>query len=125
MAFLTNEEQKPMTHRELVKKAAGWLKNERCGVVIAELVTYAGEIPDALGFHNGHSVLIECKTSRADFLADREKLFRQIPEKGMGDHRYFMAPKGVLTVEDLPPGWPDRGCPLCLGKVFLPSPQEV
>jgi hypothetical protein len=48
-----------------------------------------------------HSYLIECKVSRSDFFADRAKPFRCEPALGMGLYRYFMAPSGVLTVDDL------------------------
>src|SRR2546426_9205199 len=34
-----------------------------------------------------HSVLIECKISRSDFLADRDKPFRQKSELGLGCER--------------------------------------
>jgi hypothetical protein len=78
----------------------------RCPVVIAELRTQCTEIPDVLGFHGlGSTVLIECKVSRADFLADKDKWFRAREEKGVGDHRYYAAPAGMLSPEELPDGW--------------------
>ncbi len=66
---------------------------------------YTGECPDVIGWRDGHSVLLEIKTSRADFLADRKKVFRKSPELGMGDARLFLAPRGVIGVADLPEGW--------------------
>lgn len=96
-----------MTHKQLVKKAKAWLtKSHR--VVLTELATSTSETPDAIGFKGtseAGSTLIECKTSRADFHADKHKHFRREPERGMGDRRYFMAPKGVLSPDDLPEGW--------------------
>lgn len=65
-------------HRKLVESAYKWvLKNCSCGVAFKELVTNAcnGECPDVIGFGAwGHSVLIECKTSRQDFKADAKKM---------------------------------------------------
>jgi hypothetical protein len=84
-----------------------WLRNtERCHVVIAELATLNSETPDVLGFYrSGMSVLIEVKVSRGDFAADKDKHFRAIPKAGVGDRRYFAAPKGMLRETDLPPFW--------------------
>jgi hypothetical protein len=99
-----------MTHAELVQAAVAQLKRWRCLPIISEMHcanTY-GEIPDAIGWLSRASILIECKTSRADFLRDREKLFRQEPAFGMGDIRfYFTNPGVVLYSHDLPEGW---GC---------------
>jgi hypothetical protein len=97
------------THKQAVRRMALWLRNSsewRCPVVMAELATQNNETPDVLGFYgNGGSVLIECKVSRADFLADRAKSFRHYEETGMGDLRMFAAPPGIITVADLPEGW--------------------
>jgi len=43
--------------------------------------------------------------SRADFLADREKPFRQKLQLGMGCERFYLTPAGLLHPEDLPRGW--------------------
>ena len=96
-----------MTHKQLVDSAAKWLRNsKRCPVVIRELVTYAGEIPDVIGFFvGGHSILIECKASKADFLHDREKIYRYCREQGMGDERYFVAPQNLLSPDEIPDAW--------------------
>ena len=50
-------------------------------------------------------MLVECKASRADFLADREKPFRQKQENGVGCERYYMAAKGLIRIQELPAGW--------------------
>lgn len=96
-----------MTHAELVERAVRWLRNSQgCHAVIHELVTSAGEIADALGWKShGCSILIECKTSRADFYADRKKPSRTIPELSIGTERYYLTPPGLLHPEDLPEGW--------------------
>lgn len=94
-----------MTHKQLVKRAADWLRQKGYAIVITELRTLASETPDAYGHKDGLSTLIECKVSRADFLADKKKRFRICPEYGMGDKRYFMAPKGLISPSELPQGW--------------------
>lgn len=94
-------------HRELVKRCGAWLRNRKhCLVVMEELGTQNTETPDDIGFHGaGRSILVECKTSRADYLADKNKIFRRCEEMGMGDVRYFAAPKGLLKPDELPEGW--------------------
>lgn len=103
-----------MNHSDLCKLALSWLKrpNSRkghgCAVALSECRTgWDGEIPDAIGFRTtapqSGSVLIEVKTSRADFLADKDKPHRQ--SGGVGDWRYYMAPEGVLQLSDMPERW--------------------
>lgn len=83
----------PKTHRELCELACRFLRNNGFKVVFGDRFhawTPCGEHPDALGFRNGASCLIEVKCSRSDFLADRKKVFRAEPEKGMGDWRFYL-----------------------------------
>lgn len=97
-----------MTHDELCLMAESFLKRNGYGVVFNDrfrAFTKHGEQPDAIGFRSGVSCLIECKTSRADFLADRKKRFRRDPTIGMGDWRFMMVPKGMIRVDELPEGW--------------------
>ena len=95
-----------MTHAKLVSLAVAWLRRYRCGVVLSEQACVSGEMPDAIGWKKAcHSVLVECKISRADFLADREKPFRQKPETGVGCERYYLASRGLIRLEELQPGW--------------------
>jgi len=83
-----------------------WLRSYRCGVVLSEQACVSGEMPDALGWKQAcHSVLVECKVTRADFLADRAKPFRLKPEKGVGSERFYLTPPGLIHGEELPPGW--------------------
>jgi hypothetical protein len=95
-----------VTHAKLVSLAVSWLRRYRCGVVLSEQACISGEMPDAIGWKKAcHSVLVECKVSRADFLVDRVKPFRQKPETGVGCERYYFVPKGLIRVEELRPAW--------------------
>ena len=95
-----------ISHKELVKRAFAYLKfSLNCSVVFKERVASGSENPDAIGFHGGFSYLIECKSTRSDFLADAKKLFRKIPSQGMGGKRYYMAPVGLLQPSAIPEGW--------------------
>ena len=95
-----------MTHTHLVDRAVRWLRYYRCGVVLSEQACVSGEMPDAIGWKQAcHSVLVECKVTRADFLADRAKPFRQKPDKGIGSERFYLTPPGLMKLDELPPGW--------------------
>jgi hypothetical protein len=95
-----------MTHAQLVEKAVRWLRRYRCGVVLSEQACLSGEMPDAIGWKQAcHSVLVECKLTRGDFLADREKPFRKKPEKGVGSERFYLTPPALIKIEELPVGW--------------------
>ena len=95
-----------MTHTQLVERAVRWLRWYQCGVVLSEQACVSGEMPDAIGWKKAcHSVLVECKVTRADFLAERAKPFRQTPEKGVGSERFYLMPPGLVKVEELPVGW--------------------
>jgi hypothetical protein len=74
--------------------------------VLSEQACVSGEMPDAIGWKRAnHSVLVECKLTRADFLADRGKPFRQKPEEGVGSERFYLTPSALVRLEELPPGW--------------------
>ena len=95
-----------MTHAQLVERAVAWLRGYRCGVVLSEQACVSGEMPDAIGWKRAcHSVLVECKISRADFLADRDKPFRQKSEAGLGCERFYLTPAKLLKAPELPVGW--------------------
>jgi hypothetical protein len=101
-----HDEQQKMTHAQLVEKAVRWLRRYRCGVVLSEQACVSGEMPDAIGWKQAcHSVLVECKVTRGDFLADRAKPFRLKPEKGVGSERFYLAISGLIKIEELPAGW--------------------
>jgi len=97
-----------MSHDELCQRAARYLQSNGFGVAFHDrfrAYSGTGELPDAIGFRNGVSCLIEVKCSRSDFFADKKKHFRVNPETGMGDWRFFMCEPGIIGVDDLPPGW--------------------
>ena len=98
---------KVFTHKQLVEVAYRWvIKNASCGCAFKELVTTQSEIPDVLGFGSwGHSVLVECKVSRGDFLSDKKKKSRHLPGAGMGKFRYYCCPTGLIKKEEIPEGW--------------------
>ena len=119
----------PMTHKQLVRRIAAWMKNSKHAVVVlTELVTQrTSETPDVLGFFGAAaSTLVECKTSRADFRADAKKHFRREEERGMGDRRYFAAPKGVLDPDDMPDGWGMLSVEEhCVRELVSPEPKTA
>ncbi|MAX51433.1 MAG: hypothetical protein CMH22_05595 [Methylophaga sp.] len=103
-----------MTHSEIVKISAKWLKKHNknilvpnCPTVLSEFssATVTGEIPDIIGFCSWASVLIEVKTSRSDFLADKKKKFRKNCELGVGEFRYFCCTENLISVRELPSNW--------------------
>lgn len=112
---LSSSTQKNL-HKELCGVAVKWLKRPKsagghgCAVALSECRTgYDGEIPDAIGFRQtGYpatdgSVVVEVKVSRADFLADAKKPHRIAG--GIGSWRYYLAPQGLIRVDELPSGW--------------------
>ncbi len=96
-----------MTHSALVTMAVDWLRRKyRCGIVLSEQACISGEIPDAIGWKGkNHSVMVECKISRSDFLADRSKIWRTDPDISLGCERYYFAPKGLISCDEIPSGW--------------------
>ncbi|QNJ57411.1 adenylosuccinate synthase [Pseudomonas phage Dolphis] len=104
----------PLSHVDLCAIAVKWLKRANsaggpgCHVAVSECRSgWTGEIPDAIGFRaagfDDGSTVVECKTSRSDFLADRKKAHRSAG--GLGNWRYFMAPAGLIKPDELPEGW--------------------
>lgn len=92
-----------ITHKELIQMAEKWL-NRRCGVVLTEYKSYSDEIPDAIGFRSDHSILIECKTTLADYKADGRKPHRH-NGRSLGTLKYYLVPDKLITTKDLPIGW--------------------
>jgi hypothetical protein len=98
----------PLTHSDLVRAAVKWLSgSRRCGIVFAELSAACRHpiIPDAIGWSGEWSILVECKVSRSDFLADRSKAIHALPDSYPGQERWYLAPAGLLTLADMPDGW--------------------
>ncbi len=82
------------------------MRRSRCGIVLSEQGCSSGEMPDAIGWKGkNHSIVIECKISRADFLADSAKPWRKYPDIALGCERYYAAPSGMLQAEQMPEGW--------------------
>ena len=93
-----------ISHEKLVTLSSRWL-SKRHPIVITELVCGAGEQADAIGFTSGYSTLIECKISRPDYLTDKNKIWRRMPETALGDFRYYCCPKNLINYTELPEGW--------------------
>lgn len=96
--------KKVITHSELIELGYKWVL-KRCGFAFKEFKVAHDEIPDILGFNSNGSFLLEAKISRADFLIDKKKHFRIFSEKGLGDWRFFIVPKGIIKIEELPENW--------------------
>jgi hypothetical protein len=105
-----------MTHDDLIIIGKRWLQKQRniegrhfSGTkhIATEVTSVEKEQADVIGWHDEaqFSTLIECKISRADFFADRKKSFRIHPETGMGQFRYFLVPKDLVKIDELPEGW--------------------
>ena len=96
-----------MTHSRLVDAAVSWLRSKyRCGIVLSEQSCASGETPDAIGWKGkNHSVVVECKISRPDFLADAAKPWRLEPESALGCERFYLAPAHMISCDELPSGW--------------------
>jgi hypothetical protein len=94
-------------HAQLVSRAVEWLRRRyKCGIILSEQSCATGEVPDVIAWKGFcKSVLVECKVSRADFLADAAKPFRGKPEEGMGSQRFYMAPAGMIRADELPKHW--------------------
>jgi hypothetical protein len=115
-----------MTHAQLVEKAVRWLRSYRCGVVLSEQACASGEMPDAIGWKRAcHSVLVECKVTRGDFLADRAKPFRQKPQHGVGCERFYLASARLIQAEELPPGWGLLECRNRAVEMVQPSAKNL
>jgi hypothetical protein len=111
-----------LTHDELVDIGRRWCiqpyancaeyGHTGCSVVVTEISanTWMMEKPNVLGYSNKDTILIECKVSRSDFLRDKKKVFRLENELGvsgmaLGTQRWYLAPSGVISKEDLPEDW--------------------
>jgi hypothetical protein len=94
-------------HAQLIARAVEWLRRHyKCGIILSEQYCATGEVPDVIAWKGFcKSVLVECKVSRADFLADAGKPFRHKPEEGMGCQRFYMAPAGMIRADELPKHW--------------------
>jgi hypothetical protein len=102
-------------HDDLIQIASEYLTSVmECDLVLTEPALrfgHCGAIEDVIGISQMANaiVIVECKTSRADFKRDLTKLHR-IPDTpefrmALGHYRYFLCPQGVIDRSDLPDGW--------------------
>lgn len=107
---------KKYTHAELCQKAVNWLKRGHtaggygCPNAFSEIPagSNGGEIPDAIGIKTAEgieTIVVEVKVSVSDFKADGKKPHRKNPVMGMGNYRYFLCPKGLIDISELPDKW--------------------
>jgi hypothetical protein len=96
-----------LTHDQLCKIACTFLRERDCVLIANQPTGYAnGENPDAIGFHTSREChVVEVKTSRADFLSDKNKYFRANPEFGMGVMRWYMCEPELIKQDELPDDW--------------------
>jgi hypothetical protein len=110
MSAVTHEELRKAAFACLRRDGSNWKNRAKenvgfgCSLVVSEVVSAAFEIPDAIGWRYGHSVLIECKCSRSDFFVDQKKAHR-LCGTGAGERRYFLTPPGMVKVGEVPEGW--------------------
>ena len=94
---------KEPTHADLIDVAARWLEGtRRCCIVLTEQ-GFGSEVCDAIGWGKT-CIVVECKVSRADFLADQRKPHRR-DRCGLGRERWYLTPPGLLRAGELPAGW--------------------
>lgn len=89
------------------KNAEHWHTPNKFAVV--ELICQGAENPDIWATNGMYTTLVEVKTSRSDFLADKRKYVRskdaEEQDMQLGNFRYYLCPAGVISVEDLPENW--------------------
>lgn len=92
------------THAKLIERGAVWLRRGlRCSLVFAEMVTYASENPDLIGWksYGRGTVLVEVKISRGDFLRDHKKRAHRLA-RTMGSQRYYLTPEHLVMPNEVP-----------------------
>lgn len=102
-------------HYQLCCECAKWLRNRKnCErwktpwkYIAVELNVYGTENADVWATNGECSIVIEVKTSRADFLKDGKKWHRAETMKDYqsGNFRYYLAPAGMILTDELPEGW--------------------
>ena len=143
-----------LSHLQLCERAAQWLRsNRRCDPVLSHVASTV-EVPDAIGWTAAGSLVVECKTSRADFLNDRKKYTRlrhpvsgwryrgkthhrtrllaqgyiEEPTESMGSRRYFMSEPGIISAEDIAARHPDHGLVHVVGRqvrTIVLAPERI
>lgn len=102
--------EKNITHSELCIIAANWLKTKfNCRIVLIEPHAYTtyNEIPDVIGWVGGKCIVVECKTSIADFNKDQKKIFRsaELSDLCIGNWRFYFTNGDFLKNHNIPKGW--------------------
>ena len=100
-------------HYKLCCEGAKWMCKQEFRaykIVAVELCTGGAEHPDVWGTTGYKSMLIEVKTSHSDFLRDMKKPFRmdsnvRYRKYRLGNNRYYLVPKGLVSIDELPPQW--------------------
>ena len=95
------------THSELVEIGYNFvLKQLKFPIAAKELKCIGSrEQPDVIAFRSNCSLMIECKTSKADFRADFKKPERLGLLSSIGNYRLYLAPKGLLEPTLIPERW--------------------
>ena len=96
-----------MSHDEIALFAADRMRKKGYLMTWANMrSTHVGEQPDVMAMkHLNDVVIIEVKVSRADYLADKKKPWRNGQVKGMGTERIYLTPPGLLKADEIPYGW--------------------
>ena len=99
------KEKMRYTHEQLEYAGSRWLARVgywwTCKRIAIEPGTPCQERPDIIGFTYGGSHVIECKTSREDFLRDFKKPWRAAGDKPMGACRWWLCEEGRITFDDI------------------------
>ncbi len=131
------------THQKLCDRAVRWLSGtKKCNPVFSGIAS-TSEVPDAIGWTPWSSIVVECKTSKADFYADKKKYikfrspdgqftrrmsndywkqksldegWKEEPDSAMGQRRYFMSEPDVITAQMIQENRPDHGLLHVKGK---------
>ena len=82
-----------MNHKQLVVEAKKWLINSKsCNPVFCEKGSAGcSELPDAIGWTCDNCIVVECKASRSDLLANNKKSL------ALGDKKYFLMTKELYS----------------------------
>lgn len=129
---------KNLTHEQCAYIAATWLSNRtamcdyRCKVILVEMVGYQSflidaELPDVLGvWSNSLTINIECKVSRSDFLADKNKKHNH----PIGNYKFYACPYGMIKEEEVPDGYGllyvnGRGGKLIKEPTYIDNAEDI
>lgn len=121
-----------LSHSDLCAVAARWAMSWRRPKLVAVEPAFYGERPDIFtADETGHTSVFEVKVSRSDWLSDRKKKWRR-PGCGLGYWRAFIAPAGLIDVDEVPDNWGliehrcsmDRGHWLTVVREPQPNPER-